>query len=146
MLVTVWDDEQVVGDDPPEGVAMRLWAETARELLGAGAQATVAIDCDDPETEMKLRVAGFREAEGADDAADEESVVLERAGRLDDLLAPVLRLPPEAPLGCLAVAEGKGVDFDLGAGLDVWGDGARAALRRAAERLGVPIEERPAEE
>jgi len=144
MRVTVWDDEQVVADDPPEEQAVRLWAETARELIGCGVEATVTVDCDDGDTEMRLRVAGFRTAEGADE--DEETVVLERRGALDRLIDPVLRLRPDAPLGCLAVAEGKGVDFDLGAGLDVWGTGARAALRRAAERLGISVEERAAED
>jgi hypothetical protein len=148
MAVSVWDDDQVVGDEPPAEVAVRLWAETARELIGGTTPAAVSIDCDDPETELRLKVAGFQvgEVEDREAAEDEETVVVDREGPLDDLLEPVLRLPPDAPLGALAVAEGKGVDLDFGAGLDVWGPGALAALRRAAARLDVTLKERPAEE
>jgi hypothetical protein len=147
MVVSVWDDDQVVGDEPPAELAVQLWAETARELIGPSATATVSIDCDDPDTEMRLKVAGYQVGEiDADEGQDEETVVVEREGPLAELLDPVLRLPTEAPLGALAVAEGKGVDLDFGAGLDVWGPGALAALRRAAERVGVTLEERPAEE
>lgn len=147
MVVSVWDDEQVMGDEPPAELAVRLWAETARELIGGGTTATVSVDCDDPDTEMKLRVAGFQlgEVDHQDDE-DEETVLLEREGRLDDLLDPVLRLPPDAPLGALAVGDGKGVDLDFGAGLDVWGAGALPALRRAAERIGLALREQAAEE
>lgn len=147
LLVSVWDDEQVMADEPPNGVAVRLWAETARELIGSATTATVSVDCDDQDTEMGLRVAGYQIGEvDHQDEADQETVVLERKGPLEELLDPILRLPAEAPLGALAVAEGKGVDLDLGAGLDVWGLGALAALRQAADRLGVALKERPAEE
>jgi hypothetical protein len=145
---TVWGDEQVLCDSPPDDVAVRLWAEVARELLGESGQATVSIDCDDPDTELRLRVAGFKLAEVDADAGPEveESLTLEREGPLGEALEPVLRLPPDAPLGALAIGGGRGVDLDLGAGLDIWGDGALAALRRAAPRLGIMVRERPAEE
>jgi len=147
MAVSVWDEEQVMGDEPPADLAVRLWAETARALIGLDATATVSVDCDDPDTEMKLRVAGYQVGEVEhQDEEDEETVLVEREGRLDDLLEPVLRLPPNAPLGVLAVGDGKGVDLDFGAGLDVWGPGALAALRRAAEEVGIALKERPAEE
>jgi hypothetical protein len=147
MVVTVWDDGQVVGDEPPAELAVRLWAETARELIGPTTVATVSIDCDDPDTEMRLKVAGYRVGEvDADEGQDEETVVVEREGPLGELVEPVLQLPPEAPLGALAVAGSQGVDLDFGAGLDVWGPGALTALRRAAARVGVTLEERPAEE
>src|SRR5437660_2079744 len=139
---TVWDEEQVLCDSPPESLAVRLWAEVARELIGETGRASVAIDCDESDTEMKLRVAGFQLAEVEGENADpeiEESLTLEREGPLGPILEHVLRLPPEAPLGALAVAGGKGVDLDLGAGLDVWGDGALSALRRAAARLEVEL-------
>lgn len=147
MVVSVWSDDQVVGDEPPAELAVRLWAETARHLIGRATSATVSIDCDDPDTEMRLKVAGFTVGDVApEDREDEDTVLVEREGPLDDVLEPVLRLPPEAPLGALAVAEGRGVDLDFGAGLDVWGPGALTALRRAAEGLGLTLEERAAEE
>jgi hypothetical protein len=144
----VWGDDQVLCDAPPEPVAVRLWAEVARELIGETAEATVSIDCDDGETEMKLRVAGFElgEVDPDDGPEIEESLTLERAGPLGPTLAQILRLPPEAPLGALAIGGGRGVDLDLGVGLDVWGEGALPALRRAASRLGIMLSERPAEE
>lgn len=132
---------------PPAEIAVRLWAEVARSLLDG--HATVSVDVDDGETEMRLRVAGFRLAEvDADEQTPEieESLTLERSGPLAELLEPVIRLPPDAPLGALAVAEGKGVDLDLGAGLDVWGAGALAALRTAAARLNIMLRENAAEE
>jgi hypothetical protein len=97
---------------------------------------------------MLLRVAGFRAVEVEAEAGPEveESLTLEREGPLGQTLEQVLRLPPEAPLGALAVGGGRGADLDLGVGLDVWGDGALAALRRAAARLGIMLRERPAEE
>ena len=144
----VWGTDQVLCDPPPDEIAVRLWAEVARELIGPSADATVSIDCDDPETELRLKVAGFHLAEG--DAQErpevEESLTLEREGQLEGALEQVLRLPPEAPLGALAIGGGRGVDLDLGVGLDVWGEGALAALRRAAARLGIMLRERPAEE
>src|SRR5438105_1566076 len=121
---TVWDEDQVMVDEPPEEVGVRLWAETARELIGETALATVAVDCDDQDTEMRLRVAGFKPAE-TEDREPEEGATLEREGPLGLLLEVVLRLPPEAPLGALATSGGAGVDLDFGAGLDVWGPGAR---------------------
>jgi hypothetical protein len=146
---TVWDDEQVLCDSPPEQLAVRLWAEVARELIGETTRATVAIDCDDSDTEMALRVSGFQlvqvEAESADPEV-EDSLTLEREGPLGPTLEQVLRLPPEAPLGALATAGGRGVDLDLGVGLDVWGEGALTALRRAVARLEIELVERPAEE
>src|SRR5438105_171377 len=115
MAVSVWDDDQVLGDEPPADVAVLLWAETARELIGATTAATVSIDCDDPDTEMRLRVAGFQVGEiDAEDATEEDTVLLEREGPLEASLDPILRLPPQAPLGALAVAAGRGVDLDLG--------------------------------
>jgi hypothetical protein len=148
LIATVWGDEQVLCDPPPDQVAVRLWAEVARELIGESAEATVSIDCDDPDTETRLRVGGFRlaEVDAQEGPEVEESLTLERAGQLGPALDQVLRLPPEAPLGALAIGGGRGVDLDLGVGLDVWGDGALAALRRAVPRLGIMLRERPAEE
>ena len=148
LAATVWGGDQVLCDPPPDPVAVRLWAEVARDLIGPTAEATVSIDCDDPDTEMRLRVAGFTLLEVDADAGPEveESLTLERGGPLGPTLEQVLRLPPEAPLGALATAGGRGVDLDLGVGLDVWGDGALEALRRAAPRLGIMLRERPAEE
>jgi hypothetical protein len=148
LLASVWGDDQVLCDAPPEGAAVRLWAEVALDLIGPAAEATVSIDCDDPDTEMRLRVAGFQpvEVEAAEGPEVEESLTLERAGPLGPTIEQVLRLPPEAPLGALATAGGRGVDLDLGVGLDIWGEGALAALRQAAPRLGIMLRERPAEE
>ena len=145
---TVWDDDQVLVDEPPTEVGVRLWAEVARALIGPDRPATVAIDCDDPETEVRLRASGFKVTEVDPDEAlePEESVTVEREGRLDDLLEAVLRLPPDSPLGALATAGSAGVDLDLGAGLDVWGPGALDALRRAAGQVGLTLNERPPEE
>jgi hypothetical protein len=145
---TVWDEQQVLCDPPSDRIGVRLWAEVARELIGETAEATVSIDCDDGETEMALRVAGFElaEVDPDDEPEVEESLTLERAGPLGRALEQVLRLPPEAPLGALAIGGGRGVDLDLGVGLDVWGDGALTALRRAASRLGIMLSERAAEE
>lgn len=150
MDVTVWDEEQVVCDDPPTELALRLWAGVARALIGADATATVSIDCDDLTTEMRLRAAGFKvvEIDRADggEPAEEEATTVEREGRLGDLLEAVVRLPPEGPLGALAIAAGRGADLDDGAGLDVWGPGAAVAVRRIARELGIVVRERPAEE
>jgi hypothetical protein len=145
---TVWGDDQVLCDPPSDQIGVRLWAEVARELIGESAEATVSIDCDDGETEMTLRVAGFElgEVDPDDGPEIEESLTLERAGPLGPTLEQVLRLPPEAPLGALALGGGRGVDLDLGVGLDVWGEGALPALRRATSRLGIMLSERPAEE
>jgi hypothetical protein len=148
LVASVWGDDQVLCDSPPEPLAVRLWAEVAGELIGTSTEATVSIDCDDPDTEMRLRVAGFQpvEVDAPTGPEVEESLTLERGGPLGATLEQVLRLPPEAPLGALATAAGRGVDLDLGVGLDIWGDGALAALRRAAPRLGIMLRERPAEE
>jgi hypothetical protein len=145
---TVLDDDQVLGEAPPAALALRLWAEVARRLIGDDTPATVSIDCDDADTELRLRVAGYRAAEvdQAEGAEVVESVTLEQEGPLGRLLDPVMRLPPEAPLGALALAGDRGVDLDLGAGLDVWGPDALAALRRASETLGVELVETPPRE
>jgi len=148
LAATVWGGDQVLCEPPPDQLALRLWAEVARDLIGPSAEATVSIDCDDPETEMRLRVAGFQLVEVDQEGGPEveESLTLEREGQLGPSLEQVLRLPPDAPLGALAIGAGRGVDLDLGVGLDIWGDGALAALRSAAERLGIMLRERPAEE
>lgn len=149
LVATVWDEEQVLCDSPPEEVAVRVWAEVALDLLGRTTTATVSIDVDDPETELRLRAGGFLVAEvDADEPGPEvdESVTLEREGALGPILEQVLRLPPEAPLGALATGGGKGVDYDLASGIDVWGAGALAALRQAASRLRLGLVERAAEE
>lgn len=145
LAVTVWDDDQVLGEAPDGRIALRLWAEVARRLIGERAQATVSIDCDDADTELRLRVAGYQAVEVDHDETAEvvESVTLEHEGPLEGLLGPVLRLPPEAPLGALAIGYDRGVDLDFGAGLDVWGPGALAALRSAGEALGVELIESP---
>jgi len=148
LAATVWGDDQVLCDAPSDKVAVRLWAEVALELIGAAAEASVSIDCDDPDTEMQLRVAGFQlvaiDAEAGPEV--EESLTLERDGPLGLALEQILRLPPEAPLGALAIGGGRGVDLDLGVGLDVWGEGALPALRRAAAHLGIMLRERASEE
>lgn len=148
MGATVWDDQQVLCDSPPEKYGLRLWAEVARDLIGETGLATVSIDCDDAETEARLRVAGFQPCavDPEERPESEESVTLERAGPLGPTLEQVLRLPPEAPLGALATGGGRGVDLDLGVGLDVWGEDALVALRRASGRLGIRLRERPAED
>jgi hypothetical protein len=147
LSATVWSDDQLLCDAPPEPIALRLWAEVARQLLGETAEATVSIDCDDADTEMSLRVAGFQPVEVDGEGPEvEESLTLEREGRLGPTLEQVLRLPPDAPLGALAIGGGKGVDLDLGVGLDVWGEGALEAVRRAASRFEIVLRERPAEE
>jgi hypothetical protein len=148
LAVTVWDEDQVLGEAPAEAIALRLWAEVARRLIGGGAPATVSIDCDDADTEMRLRVAGFRPAEMDPPQGPEVvgSVTLENEGPLEALLEGVLRLPPEAPLGALAIGGDRGVDLDLGSGLDVWGPGALAALRAATEALGIELVEKPPQE
>jgi hypothetical protein len=148
LVATVWGDDQVLCDPPPDQVAVRLWAEVARDLIDPTAEATVSVDCDDPDTEMRLRVAGFHpvEVDAEEGPEVEESLTLEREGPLGPTLEQVLRLPPGAPLGALAIGGGRGVDLDLGVGLDVWGDGALEALRRAAPRLGIMLRERAAEE
>jgi hypothetical protein len=148
LAATVWDEEQVLCEAPDEAIAVRLWAAIARRLIGEAAPSTVSIDCDDGETEMRLRVAGYRVAEVDRPEGGEvvDSVTLEAEGPLGRLLDPVLRLPPAAPLGALAVAADRGVDLDLGAGLDVWGTGALTALRGAADDLGVALVEQPPQE
>lgn len=148
LAATVWDDDQVLGEAPEREIALRLWAEVARRLIGESTPATVSIDCDDADTEMRLRVAGYRPAEvdPPEGAEVVESLTLEHDGPLGRLLDPVLRLPPEAPLGALALADDRGVDLDLGSGLDVWGPGALAALRDATEALGVDLLERSPQE
>ncbi|TAK21490.1 MAG: hypothetical protein EPO26_14165 [Chloroflexota bacterium] len=140
----VWDDDQIFFDAPDESIATRLWAEIAIQLLGEDAEATVSVDCDDPDTESRLRVAGFKVAEIEPEETVEvlDSVTVENEGRLRDLLDPVLRLRPDGPLGALAIAGAAGVDFDAGAGIDVWGPGALAAARAAAASLGIAIRER----
>ncbi|HEV8633621.1 MAG TPA: hypothetical protein VG370_05180 [Chloroflexota bacterium] len=148
LAATVWGEDQVLCDAPGEEIALGLWAAVARRLIGETAPATVSIDCDDAETEMRLRVAGYRIAEVDQPEGGEvvESVTLEGEGPLGRLLEPVLRLPPEAPLGALAVGGDRGVDLDLGAGLDIWGPGALQALRSAAAELGVALLEQPPQE
>jgi hypothetical protein len=143
LVASVWDEDQVLCASPDPAQAVRLWAAAARRLIGEHAAATVSIDVDDADSEMKLRVAGYvpAEVEPAEGAEVVDSVTLERDGPLAELLDPVLRLPPEAPLGALAVADDRGVDLDLGAGLDVWGDGALVALRGAAAELGITLRE-----
>jgi hypothetical protein len=148
LVATVWGGDQVLCEPPPDQVAVRLWAEVARDLIGSTAEATVSIDCDDSDTETRLRVAGFNlvDVDPAEAVEVDESLTLEREGQLGPTLEQVLRLPPEAPLGALAIGRGRGVDLDLGVGLDIWGDGALEALRRAAPRVGIMLRERPAEE
>jgi hypothetical protein len=148
LTATVWDEEQVLGEAPEEAIALGLWGEVARRLIGEGTPATVSIDCDDAETEMRLRVAGYRTAEVEQPDGGEviESLTLEGEGPLGRLLDPVLRLPADAPLGALALGDERGVDLDLDAGLDVWGPGALAALRGAAEALGIDLVERAPQE
>jgi hypothetical protein len=143
LVASVWDEDQVLCASPDPKQAVQLWAAAARRLIGEQATATVSVDVDDADSELKLRVAGYlpAEVEPADGAEIVESVTLERDGPLAELLGPVLRLPPEAPLGALAVADDRGVDLDLGAGLDVWGSGALAALRAAAIELGITLRE-----
>lgn len=144
LTATVWDDEQVLCAWPGEA-AVRLWAEVARRLIGETTIAAVSVDVDDAETEMRLRVAGFQVQDVDDPEGGEvvESITLEREGPLGILLEPLLRLPADAALGVLAVAGDRGVDLDLGGGLDVWGAGALTALRDAAATLEVRLREHP---
>ena len=149
LIASVWDEEQVLCDSPPEDETVRIWAEIARDLIGETAVATVSIDVDDGETELQLRAAGFilGEVDPEDETVEvEESLTLEREAPLGTMLDQVLRLPPEAPLGALVLGGGKGVDYDLGSGIDVWGPGALESVRRAAARLGLSLTERAAEE
>ena len=148
IVASVWDEDQVLCASPDPSQAVRLWAAAARRLIGDSATATVSVDVDDADSELKLRVAGYMPAEVEPAAGAEviDSVTLERDGPLAELLAPGLRLDPEAPLGALAVADDRGVDLDLGAGLDVWGPGALPALRAAAAELGITLREQPPEE
>ena len=147
---TIWDEEQVILDELPEKVGIFLWAATARNLMGDLTEVTVSIDCDDGETEVALRVAGFQIVAVDPDASigqdADDTTVLEKNGRLSTLLDAVLRLPPEAPLGASATTADKGVDLDYGAGLDVWGPGALAAVRSAAESLQITLREIPPED
>ena len=148
LVASVWDEDQVLCASPDPAQAVRLWAGIARHLIGETAAATVSIDVDDADSELKLRVAGYLPAEVDQPEGGEvvESVTLEREGPLGQLLEPVLRLSPDAPLGALAVTDDSGVDLDLGAGLDVWGSGALAALRAAAADLGIVLREQPPED
>ncbi len=146
---TIWDDEQILLDGLPERVGVQFWAETARNLIGDLTEVTVSVDCDDGDTEVALRVAGFQivtidpEAPGR---ADYDATVLERNGHLSTLLDAVLRLPPEAPLGASVTTTDRGVDLDYSAGMDVWGPGALAAVRAAAEALQITLREIPPED
>jgi hypothetical protein len=148
LVASVWDEDQVLCASPAPAHAVRLWAATARHLIGETKVATVSIDVDDADAEMKLRVAGYLPAEVDPPQGGEvvDSVTLEREGPLAQLLDPVLRLDPEAPLGALAVTDTCGVDLDLGAGLDVWGSGALPALRAAAADLGITLKEQAPED
>ena len=146
---TIWDDEQIILDELPEKIGLQLWAATARNLMGDLTEVTVSIDCDDGETEVSLRVAGFQVVAIDPDAIGQDAddtTVLEKNGRLSTLLDAVLRLPPEAPLGASAATAEKGVDLDYGAGLDVWGPGALAAVRSAAASLQITLREIPPED
>ena len=146
---TIWDDEQIILDELPEKIGLQLWSATARKLMGDLTEVTVSIDCDDGETEVSLRVAGFQVVAIDPDAIGQDAddtTVLEKNGRLSTLLDAVLRLPPEAPLGASATTAEKGVDLDYGAGLDVWGPGALAAVRSAAASLQITLREIPPED
>ena len=147
LVASVWDEDQVLCASPDPNVAVQLWAAAARHLIGETTAATVSVDVDDSDSELKLRVAGYLPAEVDQPEGGEviDSVTLERDGPLGQLLEPVLRLPPDAPLGALAVTDECGVDLDFGAGLDVWGTGALAALRAAAADLGITLREQPPE-
>jgi hypothetical protein len=148
LVASVWDEDQVLCASPDPTKAVGLWAAAARHLIGESSVATVSVDVDDADSELKLRVAGYMPAEVDPPEGGEviDSVTLEREGPLADLLAPVLRLPPDAPLGALAVTDSCGVDLDFGAGLDVWGTGALPALRAAAAELGITLREQPPED
>lgn len=145
LVASVWDEDQVLCASPHTSMAVRLWAATARHLIGETTSTTISVDVDDGDAELKLRVAGYLPAEVDPPEGGEvvESVTLERDGPLADLLPPILRLPPEAPLGALALTDACGVDLDAGVGLDVWGSGALAALRAAAGELGIALREQP---
>ena len=145
----MWDDEQVILDGLPEKVGIQLWAAIARNLIGDLTEVTISIDCDDGETEVALRVAGFHVVAIDPDTIGQDAddtTVLERNGRLSTLLDAVLRLPPEAPLGASVTTANRGVDLDYSAGMDVWGPGAIVAVRAAAEALQITLREIPPED